>query len=127
TAFKWTYTVSGSSGDTFAFTGQAVATRNGVGISSDPVGSSTGRIVVYIVTPSPAALQNNTPNRTISYTIFNGGDLAITSVKLLNPDGTVFVNPVPGATTGWTEKNGGGGFAWTANTTADQLAVGASK
>jgi hypothetical protein len=127
TAFKWTYTVSGNANDTFQFTGQAVATRNGVGISSDPVGSGTGQIILYGVTPSPASLLTGSTNRTISYTIFNGGSLNMTSVKLITPDGTIFHTPAPGNTTGWTVKSGQRGFTWTANTTADQLAVGTSK
>jgi hypothetical protein len=131
-AFQWSYRINGVAGDTFQFSAQATATRAGVGIGSDPIGSAVGSVVLFTVTPSPAALLTGSTNRRIDYTIFNGGVDAVTKVMLLTPDSTAFTvsaTPFSGDTSGWTTgtSNNPKGYTWTAPTTAAQLQPGQGK
>ena len=113
TRFKWTYRIMGEPGDTFDFTTQASATRDGVSISTDPVSSSNGRIVSHTVTPAPFALPSRATNPTVAYTVSNGGAETLTKVALIIPDAAWFplsANPFVAAPAGWTATRPGGGL-----------------
>lgn len=120
TQFTWSYTVSGGPGATFQFVGQASAMRNGLPISSDPVGSATGYVVSHTVRPNPKAVMSGATNQTIAYQVNNGGTLAVTKVFILEPGAPFTVSGTqPAAPTGWTASTPGGnpkGRLFTANT-----------
>jgi hypothetical protein len=102
--FTWIYRVNGNPGDQLTFTVQASALRNGTPISSDPVGSSSLTIVLFTLAPNPSALLSGSTNRTIAYTVFNGGAQAINQVALTPPATgfTVSATPFSADTSGWT-------------------------
>ncbi len=107
--FKWTYKISGTPGDTFTFTTQASATRDGATISTDPVSASSGEIVTYTVTATPVALPAGSNSlRTITYRVSNGGSTNLTKVALIMPASATFPNPAQPTKSGWNATQSGG-------------------
>jgi PQQ-like domain len=122
TSFTWTYRMNGTVGATFQFEVQADATRSGTPISTSKVLSGVGRIVEHRLVIDPAGLLGGTTNRTLSYTVYNGGTVEIRKVKLFTPDTTFFTvsgSPFTNDASGWTPaiitKNPRG-YEWTAPT-----------
>ncbi len=128
-SFVWKYRVDGPIGATFAFQGQADATRDGVPLSTGPVVSSQGRIVEHRLAIEPASLISGARNKTLRYTLYNGGTVEIRSVKLLVPDTTFFTvsgTPFANDSSGWnTSPNKG--YTWTAPTGAPGITPGSQK
>jgi len=119
TGFQWTYRITGEVGQTFQFTGQAEATVDGEPISSDPVNTVQGTVILHGVTITPSALLDGTTDPVLRYTVYNGGTDSIRTVQVLTPDAAHFpVSPthyleVP---TGWTASDTSTGFRWSAGT-----------
>jgi hypothetical protein len=133
TSFTWTYRVDGPVGSTFQFEVQADATRSGTPISTSKVLSGAGRIVEHRLTLAPTGFLGGTTNRTLSYTVYNGGTVEIRKVKLLTPDTTFFTvaaSPFGTNPSGWTPvtvTRNPRGYEWTAPTGQPGLTSGQQK
>jgi outer membrane protein assembly factor BamB len=128
-SFRWTYRINGSVGATYRFQAQADATRSGTPITTSAVLSGEGRIVEHRLSISPASLISGATNRTLQYTVYNGGTVEIRSVKLLTPDTTFFtVSPTPftNDTSGWS-ASAFKGYTWTAPTGQPGISSGQSR
>lgn len=133
TSFTWTYRMDGPIGSTYQFELQADATRNGTPISTSKVLSGWGRIVEHRLSIDPVGLLGGSTNRTLSYTVYNGGTLEIRKVKLFTPDTTFFTvaaSPFGTNPSGWSPaiitKNPRG-YEWTAPTGQPGLTSGQQK
>src|SRR3990172_7492029 len=69
-SFTWTYTITGSSGQTYAFSGNATA--NGGAISSPSVATNTGSIGNYSVTASPLSVVAGSAAVQLSFAVTTG-------------------------------------------------------
>ncbi|HEX8820697.1 MAG TPA: PQQ-binding-like beta-propeller repeat protein [Archangium sp.] len=128
-SFYWTYRMDGAVGTTFQFSSQANATRDGVPISTSPVSSAQGRIVEHRLTIEPASVISGATNRTLRYTLYNGGTVEIRTVKLLPLDPTFFTlsgTPFAKDTSGWNTSSNKG-YIWTAPNGAPGLTPGSQK
>lgn len=128
-SFIWKYRMEGPIGSTFLFEGQADATRSGVPLSTGWVASAQGRIVEHRLALEPASLISGARNKTIRYTLYNGGTVEIRSVKLLPPDPVFFTisgSPFDNDSSGWV-KDTRGGYTWTAPAGAPGLGPGTQK
>jgi hypothetical protein len=128
-SFIWKYRMDGPVGSTFQFEGQADATRSGTPLSTGWVASAPGRIVEHRLALEPASLISGARNKTIHYTLYNGGTVEIRTVKLLPPDPVFFTSsatPFANDSSGWV-KDTKGGYTWTAPTGAPGLTPGAQK
>jgi outer membrane protein assembly factor BamB len=128
-SFIWKYRMDGSIGSTFLFEGQADATRSGVPLSTGRVASAQGRIVEHRLALEPASFISGARNRTLRYTLYNGGTVEIRTVKLLPPDPVFFTisgTPFANDSSGWV-KDTKGGYTWTAPTGGPGLAPGTQK
>ncbi|HEX8436489.1 PQQ-binding-like beta-propeller repeat protein, partial [Archangium sp.] len=128
-SFVWKYRMDGPIGSTFEFQGQADATRDGVSLSTGPVVSAQGRIVEHRLALEPASLISGARNKTLRYTLYNGGTVEIRSVKLLVPDTTFFTvsgTPFANDASGWTRSTTRG-YTWTAPTGAPGITPGSQK
>lgn len=131
TRFSWTYRITGSPGDSYQFTAQAIAQRNGSFIATDPVTSAVGYVVSHTIRPDPKALLTGSTNRTIAYTVANGGTQNISKVSLISPE---YFTPAAAwsaqDTSGWTAATGKGSpktYEFSAPDTAAQIPPGGSK
>ncbi|QRO02273.1 PQQ-binding-like beta-propeller repeat protein [Archangium violaceum] len=117
-SFLWKYQMNGPIGSTFQFGGQADATRDGAPISTGTALSAQGRIVEHRLSIAPSSVISGARNRTLQYTIYNGGTVEIRSVRLLTPDATFFTvspsAPFASDTSGWTQSATNKGYTWTA-------------
>lgn len=77
--FQWTYTITGSTGQTYYFSGNATA--NGP-VTSSTGTSNTGSISTYSVVVSPSTVATGSTNVTVSWTVYNNGGQAVKSVKI---------------------------------------------
>ncbi len=133
TSFTWTYRMSGPVGSTFQFEAQADATSNNSPISTSRVLSGVGRIVEHRLSIEPVGLLGGSTNRTLRYTVYNGGTVEIRKVKLLTPDTTFFTvaaNPFASDTSGWTSATitkAPRGYEWTAPTGQPGITSGRQK
>ncbi|HSP78258.1 MAG TPA: dehydrogenase, partial [Myxococcaceae bacterium] len=129
-SFYWTYQVTGAIGTTFQFQGQADAVRDGAPLSTSLVASAQGRIVEHRLAIEPASLIAGSTNKTIHYTLYNGGSVEIRGIKLLAPDKTFFnVSGTPFASdgSGWNTSTSKGNYVWTAPNGQPGLTSGMQK
>jgi hypothetical protein len=132
-SFTWKYKVDGPVGATYDFEVQADATRSTAPMTTSRVRSGAGRIVEHRLSIEPPGLLSGATNRTLRYTVYNGGTVEIRKVKLLTPDVTFFkVSATPFArdTSGWTaavSTNNPKGYEWTAPTGQPGLISGNQK
>jgi outer membrane protein assembly factor BamB len=128
-SFIWKYRMDGPIGSTFLFEGQADATRSGAPLSTGLVASAQGRIVEHRLAIEPSSLISGARNRTLRYTLYNGGTVEIRTVKLLPPDPVFFTisgTPFANDSSGWV-KDTKGGYTWTAPSGAPGLTPGSQK
>ncbi|PTL80990.1 PQQ-binding-like beta-propeller repeat protein [Vitiosangium sp. GDMCC 1.1324] len=132
-SFVWKYKVEGPVGSTFQFEVQSDATRSGSPISTSRVLSGQGRIVEHRLSLEPASVIGGATNRTLRYTVYNGGTEEIRKVKLLTPDATFFqvsATPFAGDASGWSPRavtSNPKGYEWTAPTGQPGITSGQSR
>lgn len=79
--FQWGYTITGSVGQTYYFSGYA----SSGGTNSNTATSETGSIGKYSVTLVPASITTGSTNVTLSWTVFNGGGTIVREVGIIVP------------------------------------------
>lgn len=127
-SFSWQYRITGTVGSTFQFLVQADATLNGAPLSTNAVSTPQGYVAEHRLRVNPLALRGGATSQVIRYTVYNGGSIAIRSVRLRPPDGGLFTvsgTPFASDTSGWTPSmSADGSYVWTAPTTATRLQPG---
>lgn len=128
-SFIWKYRMEGPIGSTFQFESQADALRGTTPINTGPAVSAQGRIVEHRLAIEPSSLISGARNRTLQYTLYNGGTVEIRTVKLLTPDPaffTVSASPFANDRSGWgTSSNKG--YTWTAPSGQPGITPGTQK
>ncbi|MFL5351873.1 PQQ-binding-like beta-propeller repeat protein [Archangium sp.] len=115
-SFIWKYQLNGAIGSTFQFDSQADATRDGSAINTGAVTSAQGRIVEHRLSINPSSVIAGAKNKTLRYTLYNGGTVEIRTVKLLTPDTAFFTvsgTPFANDASGWSTSSNKG-YTWTA-------------
>lgn len=105
--FRWEYTLTGNSGDTFAFSGYATD-KDGVNSSPFPALSRPAEIVRYSVAVTPNNVGSGSTNVTFTFTVVNNGGYGLQQVLITAPDtGFVYSSAAGGCATAWTVSSGG--------------------
>lgn len=128
-SFIWKYQMDGPIGSTFQFDSQADATRDGSAINTGVATSAQGRIVEHRLSIDPSSVISGAKNKTLRYTLYNGGTVEIRTVKLLTPDTAFFTvsgTPFANDSSGWS-TNSKGGYTWTAPTGQPGITPGTQK
>ncbi|MDP1602655.1 MAG: hypothetical protein Q8M03_05265, partial [Legionella sp.] len=122
--FRWEYTLTGNSGDTFAFSGYATD-KNGVNSSPYPAVSNPTEIVRYSVTATPNNVGSGSTNVTFTFTIVNNGGYGLQQVLITAPaTGFVYSSAAGGCAAAWTVSTGGAPTAVNYLTSADYVPAG---
>lgn len=115
--FQWTYSISGSSGQTYFFQGYAT-----VGASTSNTSTSqTGTIDTYSVTMEPVIFASGATNTQVDWTVYNGGSIALKKVDITYPSGWTYSS---GSAGDWTVSQSGSTVTFTAGT---NISSGGSK
>jgi outer membrane protein assembly factor BamB len=128
-SFIWKYQMDGPIGSTFQFESQADATRDGAALDTGLVTSAQGRIVEHRLAIEPSSAIAGARNKTLRYTLYNGGTVEIRTVKLLTPDTAFFTvsgTPFANDTSGWSTSTKSG-YSWTAPTGQPGITPGTQK
>ena len=80
--FTWTYTITGSVGDAYCFSGTATADGP---VSTNTASSNSGTVSNYSATVAPAVVASGSTNQTLTWTVYNGGGCPIKEVKITTP------------------------------------------
>lgn len=80
--FLWTYQITGAVGQAYCLSGNAAA--NGP-VNTNSSTSNTGTISSYSVTLSPSKVTSGSTNKTLTWTIYNGGGCPIKEVDIVTP------------------------------------------
>ncbi|MBI3182899.1 MAG: hypothetical protein HYZ28_12245 [Myxococcales bacterium] len=128
--FYWVYRINGTPGQTYQFSGQATAVKEGMPVASVPVASALGYVVTHTIRANPSSVISGAGVKTIQYTVFNGGGQNIKELGIIDP-GAPFGSATNSVdTSGWTvdaSKQSPKTFTFTAPNAAAELAPGQSK
>jgi len=80
--FVWTYRITGSIGESYCLSGSASA--NGP-VATNTASSNAGVISSYSVTVAPSTIPSGSTNRTITWTVHNGGGCPVRNVNITIP------------------------------------------
>jgi uncharacterized repeat protein (TIGR02543 family) len=100
-SFRWTYTIDGDVGATYAFSGTASAAG---GTSSNLATSAQGTVKRYLVTITPRYAVIGTLNQALVFDVTNGGAEAVNAIDFTIPREFSYVNG---------NASGGYGGNWT--------------
>lgn len=114
--FQWGYTITGSVGQTYYFSGYA----SSGGPNSNTSISATGVITTYSVTISPNTVISASTNVQIGWTVYNTGSKSVKEVDISFPSGWTYSSNTPPA--GCTGNLVGSTVSFTCS-----IAVGSSK
>ncbi|MEK6530988.1 MAG: Ig-like domain-containing protein [Deltaproteobacteria bacterium] len=106
TVFSWTYTITGSPGNAFCFTGSASASGP---LYSNTASSNSGSVSKYSGTVSPSTIVSGVAPQTFTWSVYNGGACALERVEIEIPlQGGSTWNYSSASAAGWTIslKNG---------------------
>lgn len=115
--FKWTYTISGSNGQTYFFSGYA----SSGGSNTNTSVSATGTIASYAVTVDPDTVASASTNVQIGYTVYNGGSDKVNRLDITFPSGWTYSSATAGD---WSVSRSGSIVTYTSGT---KINVGGSK
>ena len=115
--FKWTYTISGSSSQTYFFSGYA----SSGGSDTNTSVSATGSIASYSVTVDPDTVASGSTNVQIGYTVYNGGGSWVNRLDITYPSGWTYSSATAG---NWSVSQSGSTVTFTAGT---KISNGGSK
>lgn len=118
--FEWVYTVSGSPGDTYGFTGQATSTT----LTTNTAVSPTGSVAVYAVVPSPATVASGATNVSLNFTVYNNGSSGVRQVRITTPPGSSYTGA--SAPPGWSIQTGGNPVRVRFRNTSNPIPVGSN-
>ncbi|MBI5527400.1 MAG: PQQ-binding-like beta-propeller repeat protein [Deltaproteobacteria bacterium] len=88
--FEWTFTITGSVGQTYYYTGYATADGP---LQTNTAASDTGQISSTSVTSAPSSVLRNTTNKTVTWTVTNDSSVGIKRVTINNPDSSIWQTP----------------------------------
>jgi adhesin/invasin len=89
TTFEWVYTITGSVGQTYNFTGNATA--NGGSITATSVTSNTGSISSYGVSVNPSSVTAGSTNVQLAFTVTNNlTSGTLDRVRITNPNTSIW-------------------------------------
>ncbi|MCX7944531.1 MAG: PQQ-binding-like beta-propeller repeat protein [Deltaproteobacteria bacterium] len=88
TSFVWNYVITGYVGNTFAYSGFAVADG---GIHTNVSQSESGQISSYSIGVSPTSVLRNSTNKTVVWRIKNSSSVGIRTVTIYNPETNIWV------------------------------------
>ncbi len=88
TSFVWNFTITGSVGNTFAYSGLAMADG---GMQTNISQTETGQISSYSVIVSPSSVLRNSTNKTLIWNVKNSSAVGIKTVTIYNPNTTIWV------------------------------------
>lgn len=119
--FRWQYTLTGNTGDTFSFSGHATD-KNGVNSSPFPAVSNLVEIVRYDVTATPDNVGSGSTNVTLTFTIVNNAGYGLQQILITSPDtGFVYSSAAGGCATAWGVGTGGSPTAINYETNSDYV------
>lgn len=107
--FTWTYSISGSSGQTYYFQGYATAGAS----TSNTSTSQTGTIDAYSVTMEPTIFASGATNTQVNFTVYNGGSIALKQVDITYPSSWTYSS---GSAGNWAVSQSGSTVTFTAGT-----------
>jgi len=128
--FTWAYTITGASGQTYAFTGSASADG---GIASSSATTNTGRIGTFAVSVSPTSVTAAGTNVQVQFTVDNGlASGTVDRVTITDPNLSIFqfTDPAWGSndTSGWTRSlQNGNQFRFSSPSAGQDIPAGGSK
>lgn len=76
--FKWEYTITGTLGQTYNFTGSASSDT----INTNSATSETGSVATYTVTVSPGTVSTGTTSFSPTWTVYNNGSVEVKEVRI---------------------------------------------
>ncbi len=126
TAFEWVYTITGSTGQTYSFTGHATADG---GVTAPSATSNTGSIVTYGLAVAPASVTAGSTGVQIQFTVTNNlTSGTVDQVTVTNPNTSIFQSDATwgGAdTSGWTRSQPAGNqYRFTSPGSAQDIQAG---
>ncbi|HLC42410.1 MAG TPA: DNRLRE domain-containing protein, partial [Methylomirabilota bacterium] len=105
TTFEWVYTITGSVGQTYSFTGNASA--NGGSITATNVASNTGSISSYGVSVAPSSVAAGSANVQLAFTVTNNlTSGTLDRVTITNPNTSIWQSDATWGnndSSGWTK------------------------
>ncbi|MDP2166724.1 MAG: NEW3 domain-containing protein [Thermodesulfovibrionales bacterium] len=126
--FQWVYTLTGSVGTTFTFSGYA-RDQNDTGQYSLPNPTYSNQVVIsaYSVSVSPTDVPSGSANVTLAFTVINNGGYPLRQIKITSPNTSFVYNAASGGCSGaWTVTTGGTPTWTNFWTGADYVPVGGS-
>jgi len=121
--FKWVYTITGSVGNTFSFSGYA--TSGALTSIPNPAYSNQGIISAYSVSVSPDKVCSTSTNVTFTFSISNSGGYPVQQVLVTTPvTGFVYSSASGGCTGAWTVSTADTPTEIKFTTGADYIPVG---
>ena len=80
--FQWTYSITGSAGSVYCFTGSATADGP---VTTNGASSNSGAVSSYSASVSPSEIASGTAPQTFTWTVNNGGGCSIEQVEIAIP------------------------------------------
>jgi hypothetical protein len=99
TSFVWTYTITGTVDQTYAFAGSVLA--NGGNVTAGPTTTNTGRIASYGLAITPASVTAGQTNVQIRFTVTNAlATGTVDRIRVTNPNSSFWITDA-----GWAANN----------------------
>ena len=109
-SFEWTYTITGTLGQTYFFTGFATSDT----LNTNSALSETGLITVYSATVTPDTVVTGTTSFTATWTVYNNGARTVKRVDITIPEP---LTANCSATSGWGYQSDTPPANWSSTTT----------
>ncbi len=88
TTFLWNYAISGNVGDTFSYSGFAVADG---GMMTNNATTEIGEISKFSINVTPTSVLRNSSKKTFVWNVKNSSAIGIKSVTVYNPDTSIWI------------------------------------
>jgi hypothetical protein len=109
-AFTWQYTITGSIGQTYSFSGSASSDTE----STNAASSAPGRVVIYAVTVTPGTVTTGSTSFSPTWTVYNNGSVEVKEVRIdISPP--LSASCAPGSE-GWRYQSDTPPTNWTSST-----------
>ncbi|HAO92809.1 MAG TPA: hypothetical protein DCR11_02765, partial [Deltaproteobacteria bacterium] len=111
--FSWTYTITGSIGQAYCLSGYGTASG---GATTNTATSNSGAISQYSATVAPSVIASGTANKTLTWSVYNGGACTLKKIEI----------SFPGGGGNWTCSSVGPPAGWTSSCNADKVSFKSS-